>query len=387
MSGPKTATITYAPAVSGLALSGVVVAALALREAHRIVDETRQLQANADARDAEREALCLRQAETIAAQRIECRATALAAHGELARQYEMLARLLPDASLLPALPALPADDADADTWRGCLNVASTLRQQLAETLDRLAATETLPASPLAEVPDFDGTLRAWLIERRRHPGLSAVESAWYAETAARILARLNREWVPTMPPALAELGRAIVLAPDRDRAEALASEFRLKVHAANESARAERERAEHEAAAYVLETSLRDLGYAVEDIGETLFIEGGVVHFQKRGWGNYFVRLRVDAARHSANFNVVRAGSASDGEARRADHLAEDRWCAELPLFLETLRSRGLYFDIQRHVAAGELPVQVVDPVSLPTLRATEEAVLRRPQALERPIR
>ena len=387
MSGPKTATITYAPAVSGLALSGVVVAALALREAHRIVDETRQVQENAEVRDAEREALRLRQAETVAAQRIECRAAALAAHSELARQYEILARLLPDASRLPALPELPPDDADTSRWQACLNVAATLRQQLVDMLDGLATAETLPASQLAEAPDLDNTLRAWLIERRRHPGLSAVESAWFAETAARILARLNRDWVPTIPPALAELARAIVLAPDRDRAEALASELRLKVHAANDSARAERERAEHEAAAYVLETSLRDLGYAVEEIGETLFVEGGVVHFQKRGWGNYFVRLRIDAARRSANFNVIRAGLPSAGEARRADHLAEDRWCAELPHLLETLRGRGLHLDIQRHVGAGELPVQVVDPVSLPTLNAAEEAVLHRPQALERAIR
>lgn len=47
-------------------------------------------------------------------------------------------------------------------------------------------------------------------------------------------------------------------------------------------------------AAIVLEQSLRDLGYAIE---ETLFVEGGVAHFQRPEWGDYFVRLRVDPQR------------------------------------------------------------------------------------------
>lgn len=386
MSGPKTATVTYAPAISGLAMSGLMLAALALREAHRIADETRQLNADTEARDAERTDLHLRQAEAAATRRIECRAAALAAHGELVSQYQTLSRLLPDVADLPPLPALPADDADADTWQACLNAATATRQQLTEALDRLARDGATPARPLAEVPDLDTTLRAWLLERHRQPTLSAVESEWYAITTARILARLERDLVPVVPPALAELARSIVLASDRDRAEALASELRLKVQAANDNARAERQRAEHEAAAYVLETSLRDLGYAVDDIGETLFIEGGVAHFQKRGWGAYFVRLRVDSQQGTANFNVVRAGAPSEGDQRRTDHLAEDRWCAEMPKLFETLRSRGLNLDLQRHIAAGQLPVQVVDAASLPRLATAEETAVRRKQERARPI-
>jgi hypothetical protein len=389
MSGPKTATVTYAPAIDGLALSGLVVAALALREVRAIADETAAVNAQAAERADEREALRQRQAEAVAARRIECRAAALAAHGELASQFETLTRLVPDAQL-PPLPQLPADTADADTWQDCLVAAQAARAELATHLDQLAASEAASDRTLADlpdIPDLDTTLRAWLLERRRQPALSAVESEWYAATAARILARLERDLLPVVPPALAELARAIVLAPDRDRAEALASELRLKVQAANDNARAERQRAEHEAAAFVLETSLRDLGYAVEDIGETLFVEGGIVHFQKRGWGGHFVRLRIDSQRGTANFNVVRAGAPSEGDQRRADHLAEDRWCAEMPRLFETLRSRGLNLDLQRHIAAGQLPVQVVDASSLPRLVTAEETTVRRKQELARPIR
>jgi hypothetical protein len=386
MSGPKTATVTYAPAISGLAMSGLMVAALALREARAIGDETAAVDALAATHADEGDALRQQQAEAIAARRIESRAAALAAHGELLSQYEIVSRLLPDAEL-PPLPTLPAYTADADTWQACLASAKATRTDLAARLDQLAASEAATASPLADLPDLDTTLRAWLLERRRQPALSAVESEWYAATAARILGRLERDLLPVVPPALAELARAIVLAPDRDRAEALASELRLKVQAANDNARAERERAEHEAAAFVLETSLRDLGYAVEDIGETLFVEGGVVHFQKRGWGGYFVRLRIDGERRTANFNVVRAGAPSEGDQRRADHLAEDRWCAEMPRLFETLRSRGLNLDLQRHIAAGQLPVQVVDASSLPRLATAEETAVRRKQELARPLR
>lgn len=126
-----------------------------------------------------------------------------------------------------------------------------------------------------------------------------------------------------------------------------------------------------EAAAVVLEQSLQDLGYAVEEIDETLFVEGGVAHFQRADWGDYFIRLRIDPKRNAMNFNVVRAGTRGE-DRQREDMLAEERWCSEFPKLFGTLKARGIPITVTRLLQAGEVPVQVVDAASLPA-RTTEE--------------
>ena len=153
------------------------------------------------------------------------------------------------------------------------------------------------------------------------------------------------------------------------------------------TAAADRERQEQEAATLVLQESLRDLGYEVDDIGATLFVDGGTVHFRRKGWENYFVRLRVDPRERTANFNVVRAkGDEENAERRRLDALAEDRWCAEFPRLMQTLAARGLELDVTRRLGAGEVPVQVVDGAQLPAVAGDDAAQPRQaPRARERP--
>ncbi len=127
--------------------------------------------------------------------------------------------------------------------------------------------------------------------------------------------------------------------------------------------------------AIVLEQSLHDLGYAVEGVSDTFFVEGRVAHFQRHGWGEYFVRLRLNAQDRTFNFNVVRAKGAQDtAERKRLDYLAEDRWCREFPRLLETLAARGIALDVKRLLGAGELPVQAVDPASLPAAQSQTES-------------
>ena len=58
------------------------------------------------------------------------------------------------------------------------------------------------------------------------------------------------------------------------------------------------------ATATIVAQSLKDLGYEVEDIPDTLFVEGGVVHFRRKGWGDYMIRMRVDAKKSA---DVVKA--------------------------------------------------------------------------------
>lgn len=189
---------------------------------------------------------------------------------------------------------------------------------------------------------------------------------------AHALARLELDPDATLPSALESLAQQVITAPTAERAEALVTELRLQVQNHNQArATAAEQKQLQEAAAIVLEQSLKDLGYAIEEIEETLFVEGGVAHFQKPGWDDYFVRLRVDPKRNTMNFNVVRAGTT--GEVRKVeDMLAEERWCAEFPKLFDTLKARGIPITVTRLLQAGEVPVQVVDAASLPTRNVEE---------------
>jgi hypothetical protein len=189
---------------------------------------------------------------------------------------------------------------------------------------------------------------------------------------AHVLGRLELDVALTVPDTLLALAQQVVAAPSDERAEALATELRLQVQRHNEAlTQAAEQKKLQEAAAIVLEQSLKDLGYAVEDIEATLFVEGGIAHFQRPEWGDYYIRLRIDPKRGAMNFNVVRAGTAGE-DRRHEDMLAEERWCSEFPKLFETLKARGIPINVTRLLQAGEAPVQVVDAASLPE-RATNE--------------
>lgn len=189
---------------------------------------------------------------------------------------------------------------------------------------------------------------------------------------AHVLERLELAPDAALPPALEALAQQVIAAPSANRADALITELRLQVqqHNVERATAAERQKLQ-EAAAIVLEQSLKDLGYAVEEIEETLFVEGGIAHFQRPGWGDYFIRLRIDPKRNAMNFNVVRAGTTGEDRARE-DMLAEERWCSEFPKLFDTLKARGIPINVTRLLQAGEAPVQVVDAASLPA-RTHEE--------------
>ena len=195
---------------------------------------------------------------------------------------------------------------------------------------------------------------------------------------AHVLDRLELDVALPVPDTLLALSRQVVAAPSDERAEALASELRLQVQRHNETlAQAAEQKKLQAAAAIVLEQSLKDLGYAIEDIEATLFVEGGIAHFQRPEWGDYYIRLRIDPKRGAMNFNVVRSGSAGE-DRQHEDMLAEERWCSEFPKLFETLKARGIPITVTRLLQAGEAPVQVVDAASLP---APADSEARRPGA------
>jgi hypothetical protein len=124
------------------------------------------------------------------------------------------------------------------------------------------------------------------------------------------------------------------------------------------------------AAAEILERTLEDLGFAVEPIAHTLFVEGGVAHFTRAEWRGYAVRLRASPADGTLNFNVVReAATVDDPQSQRIrDARTEEDWCAHIPRLTRTLGQRGIQLKVARMLGAGEAPVQEVTAGSLPQL-------------------
>jgi hypothetical protein len=199
--------------------------------------------------------------------------------------------------------------------------------------------------------------------------------------AQRLLSRIAALGVPAPIQSLAqELERCLPGA----RADLLTMELRARIQAHLEALQKQQL---SEATGTIVEQSLKDLGYQVEEIGSTLFVEGGVVHFRRQGWGDYCVRLRVDAKAGSANFNVVRAVQAGQNERSVLDHLAEDRWCSEFPALLKTLAARGVQLEVTRRLEAGELPVQLVDAARLPKFSDEADASLHSVRPLQRELK
>ncbi|MCC7328330.1 MAG: hypothetical protein IT521_16155 [Burkholderiales bacterium] len=401
-----------------------------LRERERMLGEARSGQRNA-------------RLERIAAVRGEA-ARQAARLSHLRSLGDSLAAKEPGlAQRMPAeVPAAPAGDDDA-AWSEHLRLLEAAVREMETLLAGIggAASDHVRAvlGAVSATPGIDDVLSAYVLQRQMQSGLAAAEAERFRQTAARVLSRLERVDGATLPPELEALARAIVMAPTIERAEALASELRLAVQRQREAqaaqveesaqakrlldelpenapapllralehvaagvqrldtalldaaqtaldiAAADREQETQAAAALVLQESLRDLGYEVDDIEATLFAEGGTVHFRREGWDSYYVRLRVDPREHTTNFNVVRAkGDEETAERRRQDALAEDRWCAEFPRLLETLAARGLELDVTRRLEAGEVPVQVVDGAGLPARADEADGEATRPRQAPR---
>ncbi len=179
----------------------------------------------------------------------------------------------------------------------------------------------------------------------------------------RLLARIAH--LGDTPEPIRELVRQLAKHIPDERRELLISELRREIQFTLEK---HQQRQVQEASALILRQTLNDLGYQVDSFSDTLFVDGGVVHFRRHGWGDYRVRLRVNEKTHTLNFNVIRAVRNASNERSVLDHLAEDRWCAEFPALLKAMEARGLSMNVTRRLEAGELPVQRVDIDQLPAM-------------------
>lgn len=430
MSGPITVAFSFGP------LGAVILAAEAMREAQAMGQEYAQALENVQARENALAATRRQQRSALAQQNASLEQEVARNERRLERLQgicDALGKYSPQNAgqiQVAAFQRPTSGNQDA-----LIEYANAVRKEI-ERIEALLAQagadfstqRRAGAGEVTSAPDLDEALNAYALQRSLQPGLSPEQAEIFRNTAKRVLKRIELTGNAILPHDLEALAGEIVLASSVERAEELAAELRLRVQRYREervaqqleaeqaqnllealqddvpaelrailervvsgaerldaatrqsaqrlqtAAQEARERQEQQAAAVVLEQSLRDLGYEVEGVENTLFVEGGVVHFQRQGWENYFVRLRLDPQEKTINFNVVRPRGGEESAARkRQDTLAEDRWCAEFPQLLKTLAARGLHFDVTRQLGAGELPVQAVDPASLPQARAEED--------------
>jgi hypothetical protein len=266
-----------------------------------------------------------------------------------------------------------------------LDDAATLQDELTLPAGVAAAADTAVADSLAaashnglandvnDVNDVNDAEACQTTARRLLARLTALGS----DMGHGVAADLAHEFA-TIPDDIRQLARTLAACVPGERATLLAMDLRLRIQRHIEAVT---QKLAQQASSLVLEQTLKDLGYQVEGIAETLFVEGGVVHFRRQGWGNHMVRLRINPAAASraanANFNVIRKVAEVNNETSVQDHSAEDRWCSEFPLLMQTLAARGIQMQVTRHLGAGELPVQQVLADKLPTFADEEGSVLQ----------
>jgi hypothetical protein len=340
MSGPTTVIVTGNPAA-------ILIAAAAIRAAQAIAQAHEQAAAQRQSNQEEARLRDRALVQASATGRSALAQAAQSARDTFLQLHGLGERLgLPQEALAvwPAEPEVTSDEALAAYVRTLTQLNEQVRSILLTESARLGQDEQVG-------PDFS----------------QATAQALSQRLAQRLLARLSH--LQDLPPSLLALARELDQTAPGQRAELLASELR---HQIQSHAQEVQQRQVQEATALVMEQSLRDLGYQVEELSQTLFVQGGVVHFRRSDWGAYMVRMRVDAQGRGINFNVIRAVAQGENERSVRDHLAEDRWCAEFPTLLKTLEARGVNLQVTRRLQAGELPVQLVNVEQLPRFAQEE---------------
>lgn len=337
MSGPTTVIFTAEPAT-------VILAAAAIRAAEAV---QAGYQEAANLRDQHADAASQNKARQSAAHQ----AGQIALLEQVDRNEQRYAQLCKIAEPFGATAALRATQPLRPSAQDPLALAAYIEQlrALSRTLEDALREQLGDSATLSEA----GIAFEQLAETT--PQASTTPASPTA--AVRLLAKLAA--LGPLPEHIERLARELAATRHAERAELLEVELQRAIHLFEQQAA-------REASALVLEQTLKDLGYQVEPVSDTLFVEGGVVHFRRAGWENYQVRLRLNARESTANFNVIRAVDAGDNERSVLDHIAEDRWCAEFPALLDALAARGLQLNVTRRLAAGELPVQLVDRNKLP---------------------
>ncbi|PRC92900.1 hypothetical protein [Solimicrobium silvestre] len=355
MSGPTTAIIVADPVALLLSAAGIR-AAMAIRQGY---EDSAALAAEHAAQHGQ--ILQTQHAANLQGQQAMLQQLAQS-EAEFAQLSQLADSLGASERILAGRPTRP--DTTNDNDAALISYLRTLQSYSAE-LKSILLTESarlMGSTGSDETPAFQefANLAASEVEP---------ESDAVMQTAARLLARIAH--LGALPQQIQQLAQQLNRNLPTERAELLTSELRRQIQLHLEQTQQQQVQ---EATALVLQQSLKDLGYQVEEFSSTLFVEGGVVHFRRHDWGAYMVRMRINEATGTANFNVIRSVTNASNERSVLDHLAEDRWCAEFPALLKALEACGLGLNVTRRLEAGELPVQLVNKDLLPQFAEHEDA-------------
>jgi len=132
-------------------------------------------------------------------------------------------------------------------------------------------------------------------------------------------------------------------------------------------------------AAEILQTTLAGMGYQVESIKESLFVDGGAIHFRNDAWNDgYCVNLTVKDER--IYFDMQR-----DIECGRAqDEAVEQQWKSEFYKVRDALDKADIKItDVRVHAEPGKFAVPLVEDIPIETA-ATEEGRKKRKKSIKK---
>jgi hypothetical protein len=132
---------------------------------------------------------------------------------------------------------------------------------------------------------------------------------------------------------------------------------------AERAAQIVRQRAERTRVVEILDETLLEMGYEVDEEFSTLSVEGGALCFRMPQLGDYAVQLNLHPEDARLNLNVVRHGRADQpptADQKQMDREMEARWCHEVEPLLACMKRRGIDVQITRRKAPGEIPVKVL---------------------------
>lgn len=183
-----------------------------------------------------------------------------------------------------------------------------------------------------------------------------------ARTAAHWVAELTELQGADSPPfEIAKLRHQLVLVAQGDAT--LTPQLEKSFAHYRDQRQAELGRDAHLAAAVVLESTLHELGYATDSIQNTLFAEGGTIHYQRSYWGGYYMQLRLLPSLSQANFSLVRVGQ----DDPTADAARQAEYCSEENLreIREALEQQGIRLTVKHANEPGAVRVPTIQESDL----------------------
>lgn len=163
----------------------------------------------------------------------------------------------------------------------------------------------------------------------------------------------------------------------------LSDELRARAERAVSAAQG---RAKSTRVAEILEETLSELGYTVDEDFSTLSVDGGALYFRRQEWGDYSVQMNLHTTDSRLNMHLVRHGGPAlpSVDQDREDRSMEERLCPEVEPLLARMKEHGLDVRLSRKELPGAVPMKVVAAIGSAPAPAPGRKKLRRKRSAER---